>query len=85
MKIGPGPSVASGFVVPWAMLLFTWLKLTTRAMRWCVGDAAASPGHGVVIDLAGVQDQRAAMVEDAGRAGRGVVRGKYLSLNPLTW
>ena len=50
-----------------------------------VGDVAASLGRGVVIGLAGVQDQRAAMVEDAARAGRGVVRGRSLSLNPLTW
>jgi len=50
-----------------------------------VGDAAASLSHDAVVDLAAVQDQRAAIVEDAARAGRGVVRGKSLSLNPLTW
>src|SRR5689334_7036047 len=37
------------------------------------GDSAAASGRGVVIDLAGVQDQRAAVVEDAARAGVGGV------------
>jgi len=46
-----------------------------------VGDVAASLGRGVVIDLAGAQDQRAPWLRMLPALAEGVARGKSLSLN----